>query len=135
MHAIAFEIVPDFIEHRFDALLQDDLPLISAEQVSATSDQGIDVLVFVAKRRIRWQIGKYRCGRVTPARAELRVKFFGNGQQVVAAIAVLWKYERFATNFEIAQPHRYGEDLGLPPRIVDVVLAGDIVSGGHKQST
>ena len=108
--------------------------MIGAEEFSAAGNQGVDVLVFVAQWRIGWQIGKNRCCGMMPTRAESRVEFFGDGQQVIAAIAVLRENESFTAGFEIAQPYGYSEDLGLSARVVDVVLAGDIVARSGEQA-
>ncbi|MFN9941136.1 MAG: hypothetical protein ACK56I_16825, partial [bacterium] len=48
----------------------------------------------------------------------------GDWPDVVPAVAVFGELQRFATGFEVTQPHRHGEDLGLSARVVDVVFAG-----------
>ena len=133
VHPVAFEIVANFGHHLGNAVVEDALPVRSAQQLLAARDQRVDVFFFVPL----WRIGRERCeyggGWLHEARAVASVQASRHGSDVIAAVAVLREGQALATGLEIAHPHRHGQDFGLSAGIVDVVLADHFIAGGSQQ--
>ena len=65
-------------------------------------------------------------------RAVLRIERARDVAHIIAAITVGGKRHHRAARFEITQPHRGGEYIHLPARVVDVKLARDFMAGSFQ---
>ena len=52
---------------------------------------------------------------------------------VRTVIAVLWKYNLLSESFKIARIHRYGKQIHLLPRIVDIIFTLDLIACRTQQ--
>jgi hypothetical protein len=72
-------------------------------------------------------------GLVAVGVAVVAVEAGGDVPDIIAAIAVGGKAQVLAAQFQVAQPHRGGEDVHLPAGVVDVILAMDRKADRRQQ--
>ena len=132
-HAELFEIVADVGQHRVAREQHDGIEFLHAQCAARVLDEPVDVLVLVAGGCIgRRAVRDVRRGPLERI-AALLVQRLRDGQDVFGAITVRREGDAFAAQLEISQIDADREDVDLPARIVDVVLAIERVPGGLEQ--
>src|SRR6185437_4661413 len=101
---------------------------VCADQLSCAIDQRIDVGFLVSRGLIRRQSFEHRSRGSQQLSGYLERNIAGDRADVFTAVSVCGKRKVLTVQLEITQPHADGEDIHLPPRIVDVVLATDAKS-------
>jgi len=102
--------------------------VVGAEHALGGLDHGVEaqLLVRLGERR------RERPGALAEPRPMLGPDRRRHGADVPALISIDGERHGLAAELEIAQPRRQGEDVHLPPEIVDVELAGDIEARGGE---
>ncbi len=105
-----------------------------AEQVSRPCDEGVDVRLLVSALVRVWRNILAHIGAIASVSMAVTCEQgVGHGAHVVPLISVGREGHRLATRLQVAQPHADGENVHLPPGVVDVVLALHVEAGGLQQ--
>src|SRR5690606_13963455 len=103
--------------------VEHDAVVFPAEYAPGASDQGIQPRLGVVGQRL-----EQRRRISVEAPAVLAVTGGGDVVDVVALVGVGRKHDLAANEFQVAQPHAGGQDVHLPPGVVDVVFTGGAIS-------
>jgi hypothetical protein len=117
------KVAPDVVQHRGERYLEHFAKSIAPQELTRAGDERIDMLLLVARGRIRRQPRRNLSGGPLEARALLREHRARDRLHVVALVAIRRKRELLGAQLEIAQPHAQCEDVHLPAGVVDVILA------------
>jgi len=132
-HAKLIQIVADVLNHGFQRSLEAGFITLVAEHLARPGDQRVDkdfritVLVNIRRQAID-HIGSV----VAQIVAMSTTDFAGNIVDVVAPVAVGGECDSLASQFQVAQPDRDGQNVHLPAIVIDVVLAMHAVTGSGQ---
>jgi len=133
-HAELPQVTTNVLQYGFQPQVEDFPVAVWAEQFPAAIDQRIDMQFLVAAVRfIGWYALEQLLCRMVQCFAVRAVQAGADVPDVIAPVAVARKRNLFAAQLQVAQVDTGGEDIHLPPGVINVVFAVYPVAHGLKQ--